>query len=191
MISTTNPSSESVSEKEKEYEIFRTGGIEWLQKYVGKHDEVIDLGCGTMPLTRRLKCKKIIGIDAWNPYLEELEKSCSESEHFGLWNAEINDKFLSEFDDNSFHICLSIDFIEHLDKGDALGIIKQMERIASKRIIIFTPIGFVPQVRKENPGYQKHRCGFYPKELEFMGYETFIRIGGDVPSFLAVKELNN
>ena len=167
---------------------FRIKGAGWLQKYISSDDEVIEFGCGLMPVTRKLKCKKLIGIDAWHPYIEQLQNELLEKQHIYLCHFEINETALSIFiNSKSTDICLAIDVVEHFEKPDAMNLILQMERIARKRVIIFTPIGFVSQERDDNTELQRHRCGFIPKELEKMGYETYIRTGGDIPSFLAVK----
>ena len=163
---------------------FRIIGINWLQKYVDPEDEVLDLGCGTMNITGKLKCKVIFGVDAHQPYIDELK----DSGHTYVYCGKI-EKYLPDFKKKSFDVVMSIDSIEHLTKPAALKAIGQMERIARKRVIIFTPIGFIKNDREENTEFQRHRCGFLPSELENMGFEIFIREGGDKPSFLAVKEI--
>ena len=163
---------------------FKIEGIDWLQQYVDPEDEVLDLGCGTMQITGKLKCKVMFGVDAYQPNIDELKANG----HTYVYCGRI-EKYLPDFKKNSFDVVLSIDSIEHLVKPAALKAIGQMERVARKRVIIFTTIGFVKNDREENTVLQKHRCGFVPSELEAMGFETFIREGGDKPSFLAVKEV--
>lgn len=163
---------------------FRIIGINWLQKYVDPEDEVLDLGCGTMNITGKLKCKVVFGVDAYQPNIDELKGKG----HIYVYCGKI-EKYLPDFKKKSFDVVMSIDSIEHLTKPAALKAIGQMERIARKRVIIFTPIGFIKNDREENTEFQRHRCGFLPSELENMGFEIFIREGGDKPSFLAVKEI--
>jgi len=176
---------------------FKIKGMAWLQNHISPDDEIIDFGCGLMPATRKLKCKKLIGIDAWKPYISQLDAEISEKNHIDLCCFELNKKNLSVINSKSTDICLAIDVVEHFGKVDAFNLILEMERIARKRVIIFTPIGLKAQEDGEkgswaegNPKYQKHRCGFLPEELAQRGYETYIRSNGDVPSFLAVKDIN-
>jgi len=163
---------------------FKIEGIDWLQQYVDLEDEVLDLGCGTMQTTGELKCKVMFGVDAYQPYIDELKAKG----HINVYCGRI-EKYLPDFKKNSFDVVMAIDSIEHLVKPAALKAIGQMERVARKQVIIFTTIGFIKQEREENTEFQRHRCGFLPSELENMGFEIFIREGGDKPSFLAVKEI--
>lgn len=163
---------------------FKIEGIDWLQQYVDPEDEVLDLGCGRMQITRELKCKVIFGIDAYKPYIDELK-----IEGFSYVYCGRIEKYLPDFKTKSFDVVMAIDAIEHLIKPAALKAIGQMERVARKRVVIFTTKGFIPQEREENPEFQRHRCGFLPIEFEGLGYEIYHRIGGDAPSFLAVKEI--
>ena len=163
---------------------FSIDGIDWLQQYVDPEDEVLDLGCGTMETTGKLKCKVISGVDAYQPYIDELK----EKGHIYVYCGRI-EKYMPDFKKKSFDVVMAIDAIEHLIKPAALRVIGHMERIARKRVVIFTTIGFIPQEREENPELQRHRCGFTPIEFEDLGYEVYHRIGGDKPSFLAVKEI--
>lgn len=165
-------------------ETFKIDEINWLQRYVEPQDEVLDVGCGTMQITRKLKCKTIFGVDAYKPYIDQLKTD-------GFANVFCGriEKYLPDFRKKSFDVVLSIDSIEHLAKPAALKAIGQMERIARKRVIIFTTKGYIPQELEENPEFQKHRCGFMPAELTELGYNVYTRIGGDKPSFLAVKEM--
>lgn len=175
---------------------FKISGVGWLQKHISPDDEVIDFGCGLMTITRHLRCSKLIGIDAWEPYIERLGNELIDARHIYLCYFELNKKTLSLMDSKSTDICLAIDVVEHFKKPDAVNLILEMERIARKRVIVFTPLGFLPMEDGKNgtwgagnPKYQKHRCGFLPGEFAGEGYETYTRIGGDIPSFLAVKTL--
>lgn len=171
-------------------ESFRIMGISWLQKYIDIDDEVIDFGCGLMPITRKLKCKKLIGIEVYEPNIEKLRIELACLSNVYIWQFDLAGPFLGKMRNNSTDIALAIDVVEHFPPKDSKRLINEMERIGRKRIVIFTPIGYVPQEREENRKHQRHRCGYFPEELEALGYTTFLREGGNVPSFLAVKELN-
>lgn len=173
----------------KKHETFEVKGIDWLQKYVDPEDEVIDFGCGLMPITRQLECKKMIGIDGWLPIVEQLRTDLEDMGHIFIWHLDLSGRLLEAANDNSIDVCLAIDLVEHFEKDDAWRLIGHMERIARKRVVIFTPDGFKQQERDDNSEFQKHRCGFIPKEFKNKGYAISMRKGK--PSFLAVKELLN
>ena len=170
------------------YKGFRSVFTE-IQKHINPEDEVIDFGCGLMPLTRNIECKKMIGIDAWYPYIKQLRDELVDQGDIFIWHLDLSGPLLEAANDNSVDVTLAIDFIEHLEKEDALTFIKHMERIARRRVIVYTTHGFILQEREENAEFQRHRCGFDPSEFEEMGYNISIRIGGDHKGFLAIKEL--
>jgi len=164
----------------------------WLQEYVYPTDTVMDFGCGLMALTRHLQCKKIYGFDIWQPYINQLKDEIKD-ERFVFKQMDIP-KEIHTLDDKCIDISLAIDVVEHFEKPEALYVIKHMERIARKRIIIFTPLGFLKQEDgsgwgKDNPQHQKHRCGFTHSEFHELGYKTIQRKGGDHIAILAIKNI--
>jgi len=170
-------------------ETFRVNKVEWLQKYVDPGDEVIDFGCGLMPHTRYLKCKRLIAIDGWEPSVDRLGDELSDRENIFLCFFEITESSLSAINSKSTDVCMAIDVVEHFEKEKSLSLIKHMERIAKKRVVIFTPRGFRVQDHLAPNDYQKHLCGFDPEEFVDLGYLAINRTGGEGNSFLAVKEI--
>jgi hypothetical protein len=69
-------------------------------------------------------------------------------------------------------ICL--DVIEHFEKTQALELIRELERIARKVVVLFTPYGFMPQEPEAENPFQEHKCGFSNTELRYLGYSTFV-----------------
>ena len=61
--------------------------------------------------------------------------------------------------------------IEHLEKSDGFKLIQIMESIAKKKVIIFTPNGFLRQegVFDSNP-WQEHVSGWEINEMEKLGF---------------------
>jgi SAM-dependent methyltransferase len=119
-------------------------------------------------------------------------------------------KFLMKYDfsnglipflDKNFDIVLLIDVIEHLEKDKAMILLKEAERIAKKKIIIYTPDGFLEQNeeegKKRDVNFDKfdiHRCGFDKQELENMGYIILVFSGDNVhnrkyDALLGVKDV--
>jgi len=48
-----------------------------------------------------------------------------------------------------------------------------MEKIAKKKIILFTPNGFLYQGKYDNNDYQIHKSGWSLNEMKKMGYKVF------------------
>lgn len=172
---------------------FQIEGIDWLQRHIDISDTLLDLGCGIMSITKRLKCKHITGLDVWKPYVDKICHELENENRFTISCFNI-EKDIDTIKTNSFDIVMALDVVEHFEKNISLKLIYEMERIASKKIIIFTPEGFKSQENGKgwganNPKYQKHRCGFNHEELKALGYITLRRIGGDNPAILAIKEI--
>lgn len=76
-------------------------------------------------------------------------------------------------EENSFDAVLAIDVLEHLDKGQGYELLRNMENIARKIVIIFTPNGFVSQGLYDENDMQQHLSGWSVKELKSMGYDIY------------------
>lgn len=171
---------------------FRIEGIDWLQQYIAPSDTLLDVGCGIMPVTKHIKCKYITGVDVWKPYIDQISNKLNRS-LFKVLCFDV-EKSLDTIMTNKFDIVVALDVMEYFEKATSLRLINEMERIASKKVIIFTPEGFILQDDGKgwginNPEYQKHRCGFSHEEFENLGYVTLRRVGGDNPAILAIKEI--
>lgn len=113
-----------------------------VQRELKRSDTVLDIGCGVMQATMdtwkgyddgRIKCRSIVGIDAYRPYLERIKDIP------GVSAVEGNATDLSRFVDKSFDVCLALDLVEHLELADALHLMDEAERIARRKVLIFTP----------------------------------------------------
>ena len=85
------------------------------------------------------------------------------------------------FAEKSFDCVFASDLIEHLNKEDGLKLIAMMERIARKKVIIYTPNGFLPQGEVDNNPAQIHRSGWTVNEMKLLGYNRIIGINGWKP----------
>ena len=150
-----------------------------IKKETSNMDSTLDLGCGTGRWIKFVNIKNYLGVDAYGSYMKMLKLTHNVIIH------DIRD--LSLFSDKSFDCVMAIDVIEHLEKEDAFKLIREMERIARKKIIIHVPDGFVYQDPNDKrvlddmgPSiYQEHLCGFSLKELEDLGFKLIERRPGD------------
>ncbi len=76
---------------------------------------------------------------------------------------------------------MAIGLVEHLKKKDSLLLMKKMEKIATKLVIIGTPNGFIPQDEYDSNPYQVHQSGFTISDFTKRGYTV---LGMDGPKFL-------
>lgn len=131
---------------------------------------ILDLGCGQgkpMAMIKlRRKIELAVGVDLYRPYIKIAKEQ------------KIHDRYIVKdirkvnHPPKSFDVVLANQVIEHLSKKDALSLIKKMEKIAKKQVIISTPIGEIDHPDARENKYQEHKSHFLPEELEKMGYKT-------------------
>lgn len=135
---------------------------------------VLDVGCGVGTTLKDFPCPIKIGIDPHKPYLEKAKQVASflpiklEAEH-------LEDTFI----DKSIDSVTLIDVIEHMEKETGFEVLRQAERIASKKVIVFTPRGFFKQLDTDHLDlggefYQKHRSGWEVEDFLESGYQVII-----------------
>ena len=141
-------------------------------------DTILDLGCGSnSPMGYfKNKLKRLVGVDLFIPSLNLSSKNKLHHEYYEI---DILSS-IDHFEENSFDCVALIDVIEHLKKQDGLTLIKQMETIARKKIIVFTPNGFLEQSPFDGNEYQRHISGWEVEEMQQMGFDV-IGINGYKP----------
>lgn len=132
---------------------------------------LLDVGCGEhSPLSHvASRMKHTLGVDAHAPALEASRIAGVHTEHVCADALDL----LSHFQPNSFDCVAATDLIEHLEKEDGWRLLDAMETIASKKVVIFTPNGFLPQSSYDGNDYQIHRSGWSVEEMQKRGYEVF------------------
>jgi SAM-dependent methyltransferase len=129
---------------------------------------VLDIGCGRSSPLKYLDTPILTGIDAYKPDLE-IAKAGATHDEFLCGDAL---SVLGGIRGKKFDACAAMDFIEHLTKEDGLTLIKEMERIAHKLVVVFTPNGFLPQENIRDGDYQRHLSGWSAQEMRDLGYEV-------------------
>lgn len=135
---------------------------------------VLDVGCGVGTTLKEFCCPLKIGIDAYRPYLEKA-KYGEQFIPLNLAAERLSEIFLPK----SLDSVTMIDVIEHLEKEVAVDVLRQVEEIAAKKVIIFTPRGFFQQKEFDHYGlggesYQRHRSGWEVEDFQKLGYNIII-----------------
>ena len=135
-----------------------------------KAESVLDVACGLgLPMRKiksRMKIKYAVGVDLFKPYLKECQFQ------------KLHNKYICAdvrklpFKEKSFDVVLGLQILEHLPKQDAWKVLKSLEKIARKQVIISMPIGekFHPIV--DGNKLQLHQSAFLPEELENLGFKV-------------------
>ena len=145
-----------------------------FEREIGDLQSILDVGCGSNSMVRLLSNNKYcVGVDA---HKQSLDYSKSKNIHNEY--VECNILRISElFKDNAFECVIAIDVIEHLEKDDGFKLLDAMERIASRKVIVFTPNGFLPQGDRFSNPWQVHLSGWTVDDFEKRGY-SIIGING-------------
>jgi protein-L-isoaspartate O-methyltransferase len=143
-----------------------------VEKAVRETETVLDIGCGIAPMNY-FRPKMHFMVEPWAEYADILayryagDKSVMLLRTGGL-------EALKLLGDNSVDSIFLLDVIEHMEKDMGQQVIAQAERVAREQIIIFTPLGFMPQHvehgQKDGWGLsgtemQEHRSGWEPNDF--------------------------
>jgi hypothetical protein len=104
--------------------------LAYLHSTIEEGSTLLDLGCGPKLYSDpfKLRCKKIVTVDAWESVNPDLVADLETANLLELLNEE------------KFDYVLMIDFIEHLDKTAGLRLINDVKKITNKKIILLTPL---------------------------------------------------
>ena len=128
---------------------------------------VLDVGCGNASPMRFIVKTHLTGLDGYAPALEEARRQGTHNEYY-LGNVTQLGRL---FTPRKFDACIALDVIEHLHKDDGWRMLEDMERLAIRRVVIFTPNGFVPQKSKDGD-LQEHLSGWTADEMRARGYRV-------------------
>jgi len=149
---------------------FQRQHIELLeQEVVGSCKTLLDIGCGNG--------NHMIGISphlAYSVGVDMFEDSIKEARENKIYTDTVltDVKHIAKnYPDNSFECVVAFDLIEHLDKADGFSLLGDMERIASKKVIVFTPNGFLAQGALYGNEAQIHKSGWTVSEMQSRGYK--------------------
>jgi predicted TPR repeat methyltransferase len=141
-----------------------------LRRYLRRDCKVLlDVGCGkNSPVKYLPNSIEKIGIDIFEPYLEIARKN---NTHDKYVHGDIRyiDRY---FPKGSIDCVFCVGVVEHLQKDEAIFLIKKMESIAKKQVFLGTTSGFVEQGSYDDNDFQKHVCSFDSIELKSMGYKV-------------------
>ena len=124
-----------------------------LERAVGDCRTLLDVGCGAYsPIKEFSKKLDATGVDGYAPSIERSRKDGIHKRYVQMNILDLRKRF----DPRQFECVLASDVIEHLPKERGFDLLDQMEALASKRVIVFTPNGFVKQGEYDDNPMQVH-----------------------------------
>lgn len=149
---------------------------------------VLDIGCGLRPQSIIPTPNVLVCVEAHGEYVTELRRRFA-----GTTTLIIQDRVpecLAVLPDGCIDTIFMLDFIEHLDREAGRKTLSECERIARRQVVVFTPLGFMPQDETgETDGWgfhgnfwQTHRSGWTPDDFDerwhVIACHDFHRING-------------
>lgn len=140
---------------------------------------LLDIGCGIVP-QKYIKVNVHICCEPFSQYVGVLQnnvlktkESESKDTHYVVLNARW-DQALSLFPEKSVDSVFLIDVVEHLEKKEALELLRRTEKIVRQQIAVFTPLGFLPQEHPDGKdawgldggAWQEHKSGWQPQDFD-------------------------
>jgi 2-polyprenyl-3-methyl-5-hydroxy-6-metoxy-1,4-benzoquinol methylase len=134
---------------------------------------VLDVGCGKASPLRFLRTGRLVGVDAYAPDVDEARRLRTHDE---VVQSDIR-SICNIFHAKQFDVCVALDVIEHLTREEALSLLREMESVACRRVVVSTPNGFLPQGNKEAGDLQVHQSGWSVDEMRGLGYQVIGLMG--------------
>jgi len=141
-----------------------------LQKSLASSGSLLDIGCGYhSPAYDYFKdmCYTV-GIDGYDKAVADAETNHIHTEQFVFDVRKIGERF----EPKTFDCTIALDLIEHLTKEEGEKLIADMESIACKTVVIFTPNGFIEQEGYDNNVLQIHKSGWTAADFRQKGYSV-------------------
>lgn len=140
-----------------------------IENSVKGSETLLDIGCGTdspvQAFSDKIECT---GVDVHLPSIRISKKKGIHSKY--VHSAALD--LLKKFKRKSFDCVFACEIIEHMEKEDGYRLIKMMEKLARKKIVIVTPNGFVPQKPYGGNKWQEHKSGWTSREMKRMGFKV-------------------
>ena len=141
--------------------------IFYLKDYLSGCGSLLDVGCGRDSSIKHVVERGYsVGLDIFKPYILKSKR------------AKLHDDYVLAsasnlcFKPKSFQTVALLDVLEHLSKSDGYKIMNQMEGLATDKVVVFTPNGFLKQQEDDGNIHQKHVSGWTVRELENIGFSV-------------------
>lgn len=148
----------------------------YLRKLLVNCKSFVDLGCGPSSPLRFVKGRRSLGVDVAKESIKESKKKGIFSEYL------VADVLKTKLPANAFDAAVSLDVLNLQKKRDGLKLLKEMERIAKKRVIVLMPNGKVEEPKemraeaeskyKAPYEYLKYRSVWTAKEMRKRGFRV-------------------
>lgn len=143
----------------------------WIIKHhFQNYKTILDVGSGNgafMAIVNQNHQYVVTGVELFDPYIE-LSKSTKV--YKDIVKADVRDL---DFPPDSFDVVHCSQVVEHLKPEETRAMLKHLESVASKKIIIGTPNGHYDQDEYDGNELQRHQSFWTVQDFEQMGYRVY------------------
>ena len=133
---------------------------------------VLDIGCGRGIVGALIRIyrepDKIVGVDAFEPYISFCRKTGQYTE---LLNLDVRTASLP-FSNDEFDLGTALEVIEHMPRADGARLLDELERV-SKLVVVSTPNRFFRQGSYDENPFQQHRARWTVNDFVQRGYSVY------------------
>ncbi len=144
----------------------------WLKKDLADCDSILELGCGDhSPLLFIGLGQKTDTVDIYQPYIDKHNKN---GNYRSCKLANILTMPLVPDLEKQYDAVVICDVLEHLPKDEVhrLDLLYKIEAVARKKVILFTPNGFIENDLVDDDPYQEHLSAWEPEDYRARGYKV-------------------
>jgi len=135
----------------------------------------LDVGCGSYsPLSQFRPQITTVGLDAFPQAIEEARANDAHDRYIiaNILTDDLDD-LLVTCGGKKFDLVTLYDVIEHLPKRSGYDLLERCEELTCKYVVLQTPNGFLEQGPEFGNEHQRHLSGWFPQDLEGLGYKVF------------------
>jgi hypothetical protein len=131
---------------------------------------ILELGCGlNSPILKLGFGKRTTAVDIFEPYVT---KHITQKDYL---ECICNDIIDVTFPQKSFDAVVLLDVLEHIERNliQEKSFLENIESWARKKVIIFTPNGWIPNDITDNNIHQTHLSSWVPSDYRDKGYSVY------------------
>lgn len=150
-----------------------------LARTVARAETVLDIGCGIQPQDYIVPnvhiCCEPFGqyVDYLLDAIQQKKQRLFYDRRYVVLQADWEET-VKVVASRSVDAVYVMDVIEHLEKGDGVRLLKATEQLITQQLVLFTPLGFVPQEHPDGKDawgldgghMQRHKSGWWPEDFD-------------------------